>query len=256
MNAKPELRVLQITDCHVSAQPGTSYRGLDARAELERLLPAAQAWRPDVVLLTGDLAEDESEGAYAWLAETLASLGTPLLATPGNHDDPVLMQRYFERVSVDAPLVFDQGEWRLVLLNSARPGRIDGTLDDEQLSSLAAVLDAGPAHALVALHHQPVMVGSHWIDRYALHEPERLWSVLAGTGRCRAVCWGHVHQAFDQMVGSIRAMAGPSSAANSLPGQVKFTADGAGPACRTLHLSPDGCIDTAILRPPGPPKVP
>ncbi|KAA9131594.1 hypothetical protein F3N42_09775 [Marinihelvus fidelis] len=241
------LRVLQVTDCHVSARAGTDYRGLDARLEFERLLPAAHDWAPDLVLLTGDVAEDGSAEACAWVAERLVGLGVPVLATPGNHDLDAVIAAQFPLSATASPLVHDRGDWRLVLLNSARPGKIDGHLGDDDLQTLAGALDEWTGHALVALHHQPLDVGSPWIDRYPLQAPENLWRVLDGSC-CRVVCWGHVHQAFEARVGQVRALSGPSTAANSLPGREKFTLDPAGPACRGLVLRRDGAVESEILR--------
>ncbi len=244
------LRVLQITDCHVSAAADTPYRGLNARAEFEKLLPAARTWSPDLLLLTGDLAEDGSDEATAWLAARLGEFGVPMLAVPGNHDEAEVLAQHFPLSSVDAPLVHDVGDWRLVLLNSARRRKIDGHLDDDQLDALAAAVNPGsgpaPDHALVALHHQPLPVGSPWIDRYPLQSPERFWSALEGS-RCRAVCWGHVHQALELETGQVNALAGPSTAANSLPGMEKFTLDPRGPACRGLLLGPSGQVSTEVI---------
>lgn len=247
------LRILQITDCHVSAETDAVYRGIDPRERLTSLLPAAREWAPDLLLLTGDLSEDGSVASYAWLESVLAELAAPMLALPGNHDVPETMAAHFPSTAVDDPLVHDAGGWRLILLNSARAKRIDGELGARQLQALETGLDAGmedsPPHALVALHHQPVRVGSPWIDRYPLRDPEAFWRSLRTTDRVRAVCWGHIHQPWDDTIDGIRALAGPSSSANSLPGQPKFTPDPAGPACRWLLLQDNGSIETDILRP-------
>ena len=66
------MKVLQITDCHVSGPDGSTYRGTDPRAGLERVIEAAIAWGPDLILATGDLSEDGSEASYAWLAAAFA----------------------------------------------------------------------------------------------------------------------------------------------------------------------------------------
>jgi Icc protein len=57
-----------------------------------------------------------------------------------------------------------------------------------------------------------------------------------------------VHQDIDLERDGIRMLGAPSSVANSLPGQEKFTLDTAGPACRWLRLSPNGEINTGLLR--------
>jgi Icc protein len=242
------MKVLQITDCHVSGPVGSTYRGSDPRESLERVIDAAIAWAPDLVLATGDLSEDASEASYEWLAGRFSRIPAPVLATPGNHDDPDRLRACFPHCSIDEPLVFED-DWRLILLGSARPGLIGGRLDTSQLDALDALLSDSDRPALLALHHQPWPVGSPWIDRYALEEPERLHAVLGRHDAVRLALWGHVHQDVRLERGGVVGLGAPSSATNSLVGCERFTLDPAGPACRWLTLAQDGTFETGVLRP-------
>ena len=241
------LRIIQISDCHLPAVRGTAYRGRDAYAAVEAVLGLVEDWSPDLLLATGDLSEDASPDAYRWLARKLAKLGTPVLAIPGNHDHAGRMNEWFEHAAVDAPLVYDCQGWRLVMLDSAPPGLIAGQFSARQLDQLEAALLGSDAPKLVALHHQPVPVGSAWIDRYPLLEAERFWSRVSGDRQVRLVCWGHVHQAFEQQLDGLLALGAPSTVSNSLPGQPRFSWDGRGGACRWLKLAPDGTVETGLL---------
>ena len=113
------LRVLQLSDCHVSAGADADYRGQSADRNLASLLPEIRRWQPDFILLTGDVSEDGSAAAYGRVFAKLNSTGAPVLALPGNHDEPAVMRRYFPQGPWDAPLVRDAKGWKLVLLNSA-----------------------------------------------------------------------------------------------------------------------------------------
>ena len=88
-------RLIQISDCHVSADPGASYRGINPRQAFEKLLDHVIDWKPDALLVTGDLAEDGSEEAYRYLAMLLNDLDVPLLTLPGNHDRPMRQKQHF-----------------------------------------------------------------------------------------------------------------------------------------------------------------
>ncbi len=243
------LRIVQLTDCHLSADPETDYRGFDPRANLEQLLHRIPAWSPDLVLATGDLSEDGSEASYRWLAAALDRLQVPVLAIPGNHDDPAPMLRHFPATAVDAPLVTERGGWQLVLLNSAVPDEVPGRLDATQLERLDLALGSSQLPKLVALHHQPLPVGSAWIDRYPLLEPEAFWAVLDRHPAVRLVAWGHVHQDIRLERGDVVALGSPSSVCNSLPSMEEFTVDPAGPSCRWLILEEGGGFETGILAP-------
>ena len=241
------MKVVQLSDCHVPASADTPYRGADPRATLEALVPVIRDWGPDLVLATGDLSEDGSEASYRWLAGALERLGVPVLTTPGNHDDGALMHRHFSRVALLEPLVAD-GDWRLVVLNSAVTGEVPGRIDEGQLEALDRLLAETGRPVLVALHHQPAPVGSPWIDRYPLLNPEPLLERLTRASDARLVVWGHVHQdvrlAWDGLIG----LGAPSTVSNSLPGEERFTVDPAGPAARWLELEASGEFRTGLLR--------
>lgn len=242
-------RVIQLSDCHLSADRAADYRGLNADRSIARLLPVIRRWQPDLILLTGDVSEDASTASYGRVAALLSSLGAPVAALPGNHDDPRIMSRYFPQGPWDGPLLVDARGWQLVLLDSTARGEIGGIVTREHLAGLKMRLQKSHAeHVLLALHHQPVPVGSPWIDRYALKHPEWLLALVARDPRVRVITWGHVHQAFSEKRGEISLLGSPSCVANSIPGQEKFTPDAAGPACRWFELGPDGTFETGLLR--------
>ncbi|MEM1411173.1 MAG: metallophosphoesterase [Pseudomonadota bacterium] len=250
------MKLVQVTDCHVTGSPEQLYRGADPRQHLLEVIEAAHAWQPDLVLATGDLSEDGSEESYVFLAEAFSHFEAPVIATPGNHDHAERLQAHFAHCAVRGPLTFED-DWQGMVLGSARSGLIGGRLDDEQLDALDRLLGADDRPAFLALHHQPWPVGSPWIDRWALEEPDRFRALLERHTRVRLVLWGHVHQAVTLEHGATIGLGGPSSVSNSLPGQKRFTRDPAGPACRWLELSPDGAFETGLLRPdssqaPGP----
>lgn len=245
------LRVIQLSDCHVSAAADAPYRGANPRASLEAVLRAALAWEPGLVLATGDLSEDASEDAYRYLFERLSALDVPVLTTPGNHDLAALQAEWFESCPVEAPVVHTARGWQIVLLNSAVEGYVPGILSDRMLEGLAAALADREHPKLLVLHHQPVPVGSPWIDRYPLEEPERLWDMVDGRADIRAIAWGHVHQEFSAWRGATRLLGCPSTVTNSQPACSEFTPDPRGPACRWLKLGPGGEIATGMLRAAG-----
>jgi len=243
------LRVIQVSDCHVPREPGTPYRGVSADRNLSSLLPAIRRWQPDLLLLSGDVSEDASPASYGRVAALLSTSGAPVLALPGNHDDPALMRRYFPRGPWESPHVFSGRNWRLILLDSTRQGSVSGAFTSDRLELLDKCLHEKPdSPVMVALHHQPVPVGSLWIDRYPLEQPEAFWRVVERHPQVRCVVWGHVHQDYQATRGDILLLGSPSSVANSLPEREAFTLDLGGPACRWLELDTGGGIETGVLR--------
>jgi Icc protein len=251
MNGKSTtaLRIIQVSDCHVSADPQADYRGQNADHNLMSLLPAIRLWQPDLILVTGDVSEDGSAASYGRVSALLGMAGSPVLALPGNHDEVVTMKRYFPQGPWDGPFQFESRGWQVILLDSTERNRVSGVLSPENLARLKHCLqDSSSAFILVALHHQPVAVNAQWIDRFALEEPERFFRIIDAEKRIRAITWGHVHQDFRSSRGDIQLLGSPSTVANSLPDQERFTLDLEGPACRWLKCHRDGVIETGLIR--------
>jgi Icc protein len=247
MNAP--LRIIQISDFHLSADPEALYRGQSADLGLRRLLEEIARWGPHQVLATGDLSEDASDGSYRRMSGMLQTLQAPVHVLPGNHDDKRIASRHLASGPWNGPLLIRSDDWEIILLDSSVEGRIEGGLSEPDLVSLRNMLAASrAAHILVALHHQPVPVGSRWIDRYALQSADAFWAVLDRSASVRAVIWGHVHQDFRASRNGVVLLGAPSTAANSLPGKRRFELDSEGPACRWIRLHPDGRVETGILR--------
>ena len=242
-----KLRIIQLSDCHISASANTRYRGIDPRQSLESLLPVVRAWAPHVVLLTGDLAEDGSEEAYEYLATRLQTLGVELFTIPGNHDHRLRQKNVFAETALEDPLLIERGNWQLILLNSAVDGQVPGALTGRMIHGLERALSNQVAARIIVLHHQPVLSGSSWIDRFPLLQAEKFWSCLDGRQDVRAVLWGHIHHAWTGQRNGIKLLGAPSTSVNTLADQQKFNFDVAGPACRWLELGASGGLETGIL---------
>lgn len=249
VNTPREWRVVQLSDCHVAADAAARYRGEDARKNLEAMLRAAAAWRPDLLLLTGDLAEDGSDGAYAWLAETFRRTEIPLAVLPGNHDDPSRMATALG--AEQWPAVVKGDAWRIVLADSTVAGEPSGAFGRERLEALDRTLAADPARpTLLALHHQPFPVDSAWIDRFPLRDGASVFRELVGASPgVRAVTWGHIHSAYRREADGVLWLGTPSTVSNSRPYVPRFTPDPAGPAGRWFRLFAGGRLATGLLRP-------
>ena len=140
------------------------------------------------------------------------------------------------------------GGWLLVLLDSTFPDRVDGDISSNQLEGLKRILDSdGSEHVLIALHHQPVLVGAPWIDRFPLKDPDPFWSIVDSDQCVRGVIWGHIHHDFDGQRGAVRLLGCVSTAANSHADSQRFDLDSRGPAYRQLELHPNGEISTEVV---------
>ena len=240
--------IAQITDCHLPADPKQKYRGINPHDNLQMLLKKVSAIKPDLILASGDLSEDGSRISYETLRKYFAPLVIPVLALPGNHDDADLLAEVFPGSPVDTIAVSKHGPWQIVRLNSCLPGKPEGRLSEKTLLDLKAFLQGqGQDPVLIALHHQPILTGSPWIDKYRLFEPEAFLQMIDEYPDVKALVWGHVHQVFESDRKGTAMLGSPSSAINGLPGAQKFLPDPVGPGCRWLELKADGTILTGIF---------
>ncbi|MEE4296850.1 MAG: metallophosphoesterase [Wenzhouxiangella sp.] len=229
--------LLQLSDLHLSADLSAQYRGQNADANLESLLPACRLLAPGGLILSGDVSEDGSAESYRRALHLTKDLAPLTGWIPGNHDVRDVMGEIFEPAGFASGPVLEWGQWQIALLDSAMPGRPEGQLDEARLAPLKSL--SGERPAMVFVHHQPVAVGSPWIDKYPLKEPDRLWAQL-NPATVKMVAFGHVHQAFSGEHGGVACLSGPSTVANSQPGSPRFTLDPTGPKARWFRLWPEG----------------
>ncbi|QFU02588.1 3',5'-cyclic adenosine monophosphate phosphodiesterase CpdA [Halomonas sp. THAF5a] len=241
------MRLVQITDCHLHADPAARGRIGVPLGQLEAVIAAVNREKPDRVVVSGDISQDETAASYALATRTLSKLEAPWAWLPGNHDSPELM---VEHQSLPAEL--DLGDWRALLLDTRVPGREGGELGPQRLTALDARLAGDDRPTLLVMHHPPLSIGTAWLDAIGLADAEAFWRCLAPYGQVRAVCFGHVHQAFEgaqALAGRRVAVYGcPAASDQFLPGAATFALDEAArPGYRVLDLAPGG-IETRVGR--------
>jgi Icc protein len=244
------LRVIQITDLHLKAKPGSRLWGADVDAGLNAVLARIQEQnpQPDFILATGDLVGDEPE-AYDRLCQALEPLDTPVYCLPGNHDFPAVMGRVLRGGAVRMERYLVAGRWQFVLLDSSFPGTPDGHLAPSELALLDTVLATQPElHTLVCLHHNPLPVGTSWLDTMTVGNGEALFAVLERYSQVRAVVWGHIHGEFADRRGNIHLLATPATCVQFKPNTPEPQVDNLPPGYRWFELYPDGALKTGVER--------
>lgn len=246
------LRVIQITDTHLNRTEGGTLLGLNTDFSLQHVLSRVQSEHEqiDLVLGTGDISDHGSEEAYLRARNYFSQLGAPILWLAGNHDRADTMA---EVLGVDGVLatVAETDRWQIVMLNSQIPGEVGGRLGPAELESLETCLAEAASKALyslVCLHHQPVAMGSAWIDQQMVEDGADFLALIDRYDCVKGVLWGHVHQQLDAVRGQIKLMSTPSSCIQFAPSSDHFKVDNASPGYRWLNLLADGVIETGVSR--------
>jgi 3',5'-cyclic-AMP phosphodiesterase len=205
---------------------------------------------PDLLLLTGDLSQDETLESYQRLRRAIEQVKIPAGWIAGNHDqDLTTAQAGLTSDWILPDQDFTAGGWRFLLLNSMAAQTVGGQLTEADLAVLSDQLAASDQPTLIAIHHPPVAVGTPCMDAIALAEPEKLRGICDRYPQVKLVVFGHVHQEFDQVQQNIRYLGTPSTGLQSTPGQLEFTVDESmPPGFRLLQLFPDGSVETEVIR--------
>lgn len=219
------MRILHLSDTHLTRAPGPNGQGIDTRESLRRILrDCREIPGVDVVVVTGDIADDGSREAYrdalGLVADFTRQRRIPAIFTTGNHDErhgfaAVLGSGHRDRDNQDRPAIqlhSAQHEraattvvagYRIITLDSLVPGSGYGQISPAQLAWLRAVLaEPAPGGSVLAFHHPPVAVpGVRTQDALGLRNGQDLAEVIMGTD-VRLVLCGHFHlQLFGLLAG-------------------------------------------------------
>ena len=187
--------IAHLTDTHFGNRPEVAERN-------RRVIEAVRRLQPDVVIVTGDVADHGTAEEYAEAREALGVLLGPVLWCPGNHD----VREAFAEAIFGAPtaepldVVFEVGGFRFLMLDSlvpARDGRrVDhGELSEPTLSWLEDELEASALPSFVCLHHPPLPMGIDWIDEIRLRDSAGLEAIVTRHPQVVGTLVGHFHTA-------------------------------------------------------------
>ena len=183
--------VAHVSDTHA----GNAVQDPGARMASVMAHLLAMSPRPDVLVVTGDVADHGLPQEYAAARAWLDRWPGPVAVCPGNHD---VRDAFVEGLGIAARSVVDAAGFRFVMLDSlvdAVDGvRVDeGRLGDEQLAWLHEQLGASDAPAFVCLHHPPTTIGLELMDPIRLVDGDALAAVLDHHPQVVATLVGHAH---------------------------------------------------------------
>ena len=246
--------VIQISDTHLFEDPTAQLWGVAPDQHLDRVVDSlcATAPEPEFVLVTGDCSADGSIASYRRLADKLARLKAPAYYLPGNHDDAALMaQMLMERALDKEKLCFAFAGlgWRVIMLDSSVRGEDGGCIGNAQREWLRNALASDPlTPVIIAVHHNPLPVGSLWLDTMTISDGAALLAILDTAPQVKAVLFGHVHQEFEEYRDSTLYASVPSTFFQFKPRSKEFGRDdGRADGARLLRLAVDK-VQTAVVR--------
>jgi Icc protein len=218
------LRVAQLSDLHFSTAPG-GYMLRDTAETFSAIATDLLADPPDIVVVTGDIANEGKPDEYEMAGAALADLELPVYCLPGNHDFVDALHAHLPRPGIVVQRTMRIGAWLFLFGDSNAggvafsdtdgwldlPGRVhdaNGSLTDHELSWLRRQLDqGGAAHAMLWIHHPPGAPGFFEQPDY----DTQIGELTDTTTPLRAVAAGHAHTGITTEVAGMPSYLCPST---------------------------------------------
>jgi 3',5'-cyclic AMP phosphodiesterase CpdA len=222
------MRIVQISDTHVSARGGVP------RDNLEKVVEHVNRLRPDLVVHSGDLValDPDLEADRATVRELLSGLRMPWRVIPGNHDVGDVGERPWMGIGVTASRIAAYREswgpdqwvetvdgWAVVGFDSQLLG--SGLQEEHHQWERIAGVAAG-AHPVLLFSHVPPFPPEAGLPEGAVLENDHRDRLLdlfeLGDGRLRGIGAGHLHLYRQERRGGAVMVWGPATAMILRPG--------------------------------------
>ena len=207
------MRILQLTDIHISKEGELYDDGINSRKQFLDVLEKAAPQKEDLLVLSGDLcAIDGDLEIYRWIKNQIDPLPCRTLVMAGNHDDSKLMREVFSEESL-----VGEAEWYgSLIFNETRIHFLDtapNALSEEQIKWLGEISKSDQGPCLLFIHHPPVPCRPKILDEHiALTNRDKVWPAIKEVPSLRAVFCGHYHSDDHVSVDGIEVYLTPSTA--------------------------------------------
>jgi Icc protein len=241
---KKVLKIGQITDTHIGGE-ASLVQDIDVRKNFLTAYNSESMKDLDLLVISGDLADDFKPGAYSFIADVLKDSKVPVCVIPGNHDDVEVMKKHFDlngkihngkcyyRYDIDGRSIF--------FLDSA-----NGTVSSEQLSWLEHETAKVDGEVLLFLHHPPCHCDHKFMDlRYAMKNIDEVQATLLKIDNLKYIFVGHYHSEMVEKVGDKTVYVTPSTQMQINPNLSVFSLSSAAPGWRVIEWA-ENFLETKV----------
>ena len=213
--------ICQLSDLHVCSPGVLAYRRVDTAAYVSRCVAHLVRLdpQPDVIVITGDVADRGAETEYEHARALLAPLRVPIHVIPGNHDDRDRLRRAFSSphhasgMTEFLQYTVDVGAMRFIALDTLVVGEGGGMLCERRLEWLEAELRrASDRPVVIFMHHPPFATGITYMDAVGLKTARPLEPIVRGHPNVERILCGHVHRTILRRFAGTIAVTSPSPA--------------------------------------------
>ncbi len=194
--------IAQISDTHIAAADKQTYGIVPMAENLARCVAHINGLipKPDLVLITGDVANDWCIDQTLRAKSILDGLDCPYYIIPGNHDDRGHIWDVFggkacpERVDGFINYVIDGYPIRMIGIDTLETGESGGVLCATRLAWIKERLaEDQQTPTLLFMHHPPLKLGIPETDVDGFVGSDELGALIADCGNIKRVLCGHIH---------------------------------------------------------------
>jgi 3',5'-cyclic AMP phosphodiesterase CpdA len=212
------LLIAQITDLHIGFVPDTPDEANRQRLDtvIDTFIEGPN--RPDILMVTGDIADRGDEDSYRRTASILARCPFPVYPCLGNHDNRENFRKTFPQVPVNDGFVqycIRLEGLRLIVLDTLEVGRHGGGFCADRARWLKTQLETDRlTPTVIVMHHPPLDAGIAWMSG-GDDEPwvRRFVETIHGHAQILAIWSGHLHRPIASSWHGVTVTVCPASAA-------------------------------------------
>ena len=193
---------LHISDLHMPSSETETSHGVSPCQRLEHVIDSIDRleYSPSFAIITGDLSQGGTVEGYELVrryTERLDEKGIRTMLAMGNNDDRENYRRVFRMRPSREPVYYteENGELRIIVLDSLHPGSRGGRFEGEQLDWLSEVLKKDPERPTIIAFHHPTYMSPHKVTDGRLFDGSQRdeFYRVASRGNVLAFLYGHLH---------------------------------------------------------------
>jgi len=226
------LKFIQLTDLHIIADKKGSIYGMNPWCTLNKVAKQLSGIRDiDCIIITGDMADSGEYEAYLHINEVFSNIEFPIFWLQGNHDFSEVMLQVKNRIKIRSDKSFIIKDTKFILLQTViiddddfTKNNAKGFLFWHEMSFLKRELDENNfRHAVIALHHPPVLSNSWADEKRILDNRDEFISLIGNYPKVKVVLYGHQHIAQHTIIDNIHYISAPAASFQYNPRGERFS---------------------------------
>ena len=188
------VKVAQISDSHLLHDSKLTIHDANPYERLSHVINYIKKNRYEMILFTGDIANDGSQESYRQLSDLIMGIKDKIFVIPGNHDDMKNIVHVLPQsnlfVSTSNNLI-RISNWYFLYLATVVEDEDYGRISSQTMKEFESALqNLHGCNICVVMHHHPFNVGLDFVDKYKIEN----FGLISGLfSRVKLVMYGHVH---------------------------------------------------------------